>query len=95
MSNLSQIISLLFPLFMRNIVLICIATGVLAFITCLVGDGLKRANVKRVARGITASQELEIASRCCQIVGIVVMILCFLVLCLSGAYEPFINLFRG
>lgn len=94
MSNLSQITFLLLQLVMRNIVLICIATGVLAFITCLVGDCLKKKNVNRVARGIAASQELEIAARCCQIVGIVVMILCFLVLCLSGAYEPFINLFR-
>ncbi|MCM1113834.1 MAG: hypothetical protein NC399_11335 [Muribaculum sp.] len=95
MINVSQLFPLLLQLFLRNIVPVCIMTGVLAFIAYLVGDALKAAYVKRASRGIAVSRDLETAGRCCHIAGIAVMLLSFLVLCLSGAYEPFFDFLRS
>lgn len=94
MSNLSQLVSIYLQILLQHIVPICMLTAFMGLVMYLAGALINRIALTSIAQGQPVTWPYRPLSLSFQIAGVMVLIICFVLLFLLGAYEPFIDLFR-
>lgn len=92
MFNLSQIATIYLQILSQHAIPICMCTAAMGFIVYLAGSVINKVAHTRIIQGQPVTWPYRPVSLAFQIVGVMVLIICFVLLFLLGAYEPFIDL---
>lgn len=94
MFNVSQLASIYLQILLQHAVPICVCTAAMGFIVYLAGGVINKVARTRIIQGQPVTWPYKSLSLAFQIAGVTVLIICFVLLLLLGAYEPFIDLLR-